>query len=132
MDPAGLPRPGATGGNPKWDVYVHGGRTKVEGRDAVSWAKEAVERGAGEVLLTSMDRDGTNDGYDIELTRAVADAVPVPVIASGGAGTLDHLSEAIGEGGADAVLCASIFHYGTYRVRDAKRHLAEAGIPVRN
>jgi cyclase len=83
------------------------------------------------VLLTSMDRDGTSDGYDIELTRAVADAVPVPVIASGGAGTLDHLSEAIGDGGADAVLCASIFHYGTYRVRDAKRHLAAAGIPVR-
>ncbi len=78
-----------------------------------------------------MDRDGTNDGYDIELTRAVADAVPVPVIASGGAGTLEHLSEAIGEGGADAVLCASIFHYGAFRVRDAKRHLAAAGIPVR-
>jgi cyclase len=84
------------------------------------------------VLLTSMDRDGTNDGYDIELTRAVADAVPVPVIASGGAGTLDHLSEAIAEGGADAVLCASIFHYGSFRVRDAKRHLAGAGIPVRD
>jgi cyclase len=114
-----------------WGVYVNGGRKRVDGRDAVSWAVEAVERGAGEVLLTSMDRDGTNDGYDIELTRAVADAVPVPVIASGGAGTLDHLSEAIGEGGADAVLCASIFHYGAYRVRDAKRHLAEAGIPVR-
>jgi cyclase len=115
-----------------WGVYVHGGRDRVEGRDAVGWAVEAVGRGAGEVLLTSMDRDGTNDGYDIELTRAVADAVPVPVIASGGAGTLDHLSEAIGEGGADAVLCASIFHYGTFRVRDAKRHLAAAGIPVRN
>jgi cyclase len=114
-----------------WDVYVNGGRTKVEGRDAVSWAVEAVELGAGEVLLTSMDRDGTSDGYDIELTRAVADAVPVPVIASGGAGELEHLSEAIDAGGADAVLCASIFHYGAHRVRDAKRHLAGAGIPVR-
>jgi imidazole glycerol-phosphate synthase subunit HisF len=114
-----------------WGVYVNGGRKRVEGRDAVSWAREAVERGAGEVLLTSMDRDGTNDGYDIELTRAVADAVPVPVIASGGAGTLEHLSEAIDAGGADAVLCASIFHYGSYRVREAKQHLAEAGIPVR-
>jgi imidazole glycerol-phosphate synthase subunit HisF len=112
-------------------VYVNGGRKKVEGRDAVTWAKEAAERGAGEILLTSMDRDGTNDGYDIELTRAVAEAVAVPVIASGGAGRLEHLSEAIAEGRADAVLCASIFHYGTYRVRDAKQHLAAAGIPVR-
>jgi cyclase len=114
-----------------WGVYINGGRQRVEGRDAVSWAEAGVERGAGEILLTSMDRDGTNDGYDIALTRAVADAVPVPVIASGGAGTLDHLSEAISAGGADAVLCASIFHYGTYRVRDAKQHLADAGIPVR-
>jgi cyclase len=113
-----------------WDVYVNGGRRET-GREAVEWAREAVERGAGEILLTSMDRDGTTDGYDIELTRAIADAVGVPVIASGGAGELEHLSEAIGAGGADAVLCASIFHYGTYRVRDAKRHLAEAGIPVR-
>jgi cyclase len=117
--------------SPPWDVYVHGGRTKVEGRDAVSWAVEAVERGAGEVLLTSMDRDGTSDGYDLALTRAVADAVPVPVIASGGAGNLDHLSEAIETGGADAVLCASIFHYGEHRVRDAKERLAADGIPVR-
>ena len=115
-----------------WGVYVNGGRERVEGRDAVSWAKEGVERGAGEILLTSMDRDGTNDGYDIELTRAVADVVPVPVIASGGAGTMEHLSEAIVEGRADAVLCASIFHYGAYRVRDAKGHLAERGIPVRS
>ena len=114
-----------------WGVYVNGGRKQVVGRDAVSWAREAVERGAGEVLLTSMDRDGTSDGYDLELTRAVADAVPVPVIASGGAGTLDHLSEAIEAGGADAVLCASIFHYGDHRVRDAKRHLADTGVPVR-
>jgi cyclase len=115
-----------------YDVYVNGGRTKVEGRDAVSWAVEAVERGAGEVLLTSMDRDGTTDGYDLELTRAVSEVVPVPVIASGGAGSLEHLSAAIAEGAADAVLCASIFHYGDYRVRDAKRHLADAGIPVRD
>jgi cyclase len=114
-----------------WGVYVNGGRKRVDGRDAVSWAREGAERGAGEILLTSMDRDGTNDGYDIELTRAVAEAVPVPVIASGGAGALDHLSEAISAGRADAVLCASIFHYGAFRVRDAKRHLAEAGIPVR-
>ncbi len=113
------------------DVYVNGGRTKVEGREAVAWAREATERGAGEVLLTSMDRDGTTDGYDIELTRAVADAVAVPVIASGGAGELDHLVEAIEAGGADAVLCASIFHYGTYTVAEAKRALTEAGIPVR-
>ncbi|HET6571417.1 MAG TPA: imidazole glycerol phosphate synthase subunit HisF [Solirubrobacterales bacterium] len=118
-------------GDRSWDVYVNGGRKKVDGRDAVSWAKEAVERGAGEILLTSMDRDGSTDGYDLELTRAVADAVPVPVIASGGAGRLEHLSEAIAEGHADAVLCASIFHYGTYRVKDAKRQLASAGIPVR-
>jgi imidazole glycerol-phosphate synthase subunit HisF len=114
-----------------WGVYVNGGRKRVEGRDAIAWAEEAVERGAGEVLLTSMDRDGTNDGYDVELTRAVADAVGVPVIASGGAGELSHLSEAIAEGNADAVLCASIFHYGHYRVREAKERLAADGIPVR-
>ena len=114
-----------------WGVYVNGGRRRVEGRDAVGWAREAVERGAGEVLLTSMDCDGTTDGYDIELTRTVADAVTVPVIASGGAGALEHLSEAIAAGHADAVLCASIFHYGVHRIRDAKRHLAAAGIPVR-
>ena len=116
--------------NGGWDVYVNGGRTST-GREAVEWAREATELGAGEILLTSMDRDGTTDGYDIELTRAIADAVGVPVIASGGAGELEHLSEAISDGGADAVLCASIFHYGTFRVRDAKRHLTEAGIPVR-
>jgi cyclase len=113
-----------------WDVYANGGRTRVD-REAVGWAREATERGAGEVLLTSMDRDGTTDGYDIELTRAVSGAVGVPVIASGGAGELQHLSEAIAEGGADAVLCASIFHYGTYTIRDAKDHLRAAGIPVR-
>jgi cyclase len=121
--------PGWFGG--EWGVYINGGRSKVEGRDAVSWAQEAVELGAGEVLLTSMDKDGTNDGYDLELTKVVAEAVPVPVIASGGAGELSHLSEAIAAGGADAVLCASIFHYGSYRVRDAKERLAADGIPVR-
>ena len=114
-----------------WGVFVNGGRTPVEGVEAVAWAKEATERGAGEVLLTSMDRDGTTAGYDIALTRAVSDAVGVPVIASGGAGVLEHLSEGVLEGGADAVLCASIFHYGTYRVADAKRHLSAAGIEVR-
>ena len=106
-----------------FEVYVNGGRIAV-GRDAVEWAREGVERGAGEILLTSMDRDGTADGYDLELTRAVAEAVDVPVIASGGAGRLEHLSEAIERADADAVLCASIFHYGTYSVREAKEHLA--------
>jgi len=118
--------------NGGWDVYAHGGRTKVEGRETVAWAREATELGAGEVLLTSMDRDGTTDGYDLELTRAVADAVGVPVIASGGAGELDHLVEAIQEAHADAVLCASIFHYGQYTVAEAKRWMEEAGIPVRS
>ena len=121
----------AVDGEAQYDVYVNGGRTKVEDREAVSWAKEATERGAGEVLLTSMDRDGTTGGYELELTRAVADAVDVPVIASGGAGTLDHLVEAVSEGHADAVLCASIFHYGTFSVAEAKRRMREAGIPVR-
>jgi len=113
-----------------WEVFVAGGRTAT-GRDAVAWAREGAERGAGEILLTSMDRDGTEDGYELELTRAVSDAVDVPVIASGGAGTLDHLVEAVAEGGADAVLCASIFHYGTYSVREAKERMRAAGIPVR-
>ena len=113
-----------------YEVFVNGGRTPV-GRDAVEWAREGVERGAGEILLTSMDRDGTEDGYELELTRAVADAVEVPVIASGGAGTLDHLVEAVEQGGADAVLCASIFHYGTHSVREAKERMRAAGIPVR-
>jgi cyclase len=113
-----------------YSVFLNGGRVET-GRDAVEWAREATERGAGEVLLTSMDRDGTNDGYELELTRAVADAVDVPVIASGGAGELDHLVEAVDQGHADAVLCASIFHYGKHRVRDAKRRMKDAGIPVR-
>jgi cyclase len=112
-----------------WEVFVSGGRTPT-GLDAVEWAREAVERGAGEIMLTSMDRDGTKDGYDLPLTSAIAEAVGVPVIASGGAGELDHLVEGI-EAGADAVLCASIFHYGKYSVREAKEHLAAAGIAVR-
>jgi imidazole glycerol-phosphate synthase subunit HisF len=114
----------------EYGVYVNGGRTPV-GRDAVAWAREGVERGAGEILLTSMDRDGTEDGYELELTRRVSDAVDVPVIASGGAGSLDHLVEAVERGGADAVLCASIFHYGRHTVREAKERMRDAGIPVR-
>jgi cyclase len=113
-----------------YEVYVAGGRTPT-GRDAVEWAREGAERGAGEIMLTSMDRDGTEDGYELKLTRAVADAVDIPVIASGGAGTLDHLVDAVEQGGADAVLCASIFHYGQYTVGQAKARMAAAGIPVR-
>ena len=116
-------------GNSGWEAYVAGGRTPT-GRDAVAWAREGTERGAGEILLTSMDRDGTNAGYDLALTAAVADLVGVPVIASGGAGSLKDLTEAV-RAGADAVLCASIFHYGQHTVAEAKRELAEAGIPVR-
>ena len=113
-----------------YGVYVNGGRTAV-GRDAIEWAREGVERGAGEILLTSMDRDGTEDGYELTLTRAVSEAVDVPVIASGGAGTLDHLVDAVEQGGADAVLVASIFHYGHHTVREAKERMRDAGIPVR-
>jgi cyclase len=113
-----------------YGVYVNGGRSAV-GRDAVEWAREGAERGAGEILLTSMDRDGTEDGYELELTRAVADAVDIPVIASGGAGRLEHLVEAVEKGGADAVLCASIFHYGQHTVREAKEAMRAAGVPVR-
>ncbi len=112
-----------------WEAYLAGGRTPT-GRDVVAWAREAVERGAGEILLTSMDRDGTSDGYDLPLTTAVSDAVGVPVIASGGAGELEHLVQAL-NAGADAVLCASIFHYGRHTIAEAKAHLAAAGIPVR-
>jgi cyclase len=112
-----------------WEAYVAGGRTPT-GRDAVAWAREAAERGAGEILLTSMDRDGTNAGYDLELTRAVASVVRVPVIASGGAGEVVHLSEAV-RAGADAVLCASIFHYGHHTVAEVKEVLASDGVPVR-
>jgi imidazole glycerol-phosphate synthase subunit HisF len=123
--------PGHFGEAPEYDVYVNGGRTLAEGREAVAWAREAVERGAGEVLLTSMDRDGTSAGYELELTRAVADAVGVPVIASGGAGEPSHLVDAVVQGGADAVLAASVFHYGTFSVGEAKRAMREAGIAVR-
>ena len=115
---------------PGWDVFTHGGRRNA-GLDAVQWAVHVARLGAGEILLTSMDRDGTKIGFDLELTRAVADAVPVPVIASGGVGALEHLSEGIRIGGADAVLAASIFHYGTFSVGQAKALLARDGIPVR-
>jgi cyclase len=111
------------------EVFVAGGRTAT-GRGTIEWIREGVERGAGEILLTSMDRDGTKDGYDLELTRAVADAVDVPVIASGGAGELDHLVEAL-EAGADAALVASIFHYGQHTVGEAKERIAAAGVPIR-
>jgi imidazole glycerol-phosphate synthase subunit HisF len=113
-----------------WDVYSHGGR-KNTGLDAVEWARDMTRRGAGEILLTSMDRDGTKAGFDLELTRAVSDAVSVPVIASGGVGNLDHLADGIQQGGADAVLAASIFHYGEYTVAQAKARMAQRGIPVR-
>jgi imidazole glycerol-phosphate synthase subunit HisF len=112
-----------------WEVVVAGGRTPT-GRDAVAWAREGAERGAGEILLTSMDRDGTNSGYDLDLTGAIAEAVGVPVIASGGAGELEHLAEAL-RAGADAALAASIFHFGTHSIAEAKAHLAAAGLPVR-
>ena len=115
---------------PGWDVYTHGGR-KNTGLDAVEWAREMARRGAGEILLTSMDRDGTRAGFDLELTRAVADAVSVPVIASGGVGSLDHLADGVQQGGADAVLAASIFHYGEHTVGEAKALMAARGIPVR-
>jgi cyclase len=114
----------------RYEVFLNGGRLAT-GLDAVEWAREGAARGAGEILLTSMDRDGTEDGYELALTRAVADAVEIPVIASGGAGKLAHLVDAVERGGADAVLCASIFHYGTYSVRDAKEAMRDAGIPVR-
>jgi imidazole glycerol-phosphate synthase subunit HisF len=113
-----------------WEVYTHGGRTPT-GLDAVQWAHQVAELGAGEILLTSMDRDGTGQGFDLELTRAVADAVPVPVIASGGVGSLQHLAEGVLAGRADAVLAASIFHYGEFTIGQAKRYLAEQGIAVR-
>ena len=115
---------------PGWDVYTHGGRKNV-GLDAVAWARQMAEFGAGEILLTSMDRDGTKSGFDLELTRAVSDAVPVPVIASGGVGTLDDLADGITKGGADAVLAASIFHFGEHTVGEAKALMAARGIPVR-
>lgn len=115
----------------KWGVYTHGGRNPVAGLDAIEWAKEVADRGAGEILLTSMDADGTKNGYDIELTAAVSKAVGIPVIASGGAGNLDHLVDVLERGHADAVLAASIFHFGEYTVAEAKARLKEAGLPAR-
>ena len=114
----------------KWEVFTHGGR-KGTGMDAIEWAKRMTGHGAGEILLTSMDRDGTKSGFDLELTRAVSDAVTVPVIASGGVGTLDHLVEGVKQGGASAVLAASIFHFGEFTIAQAKEHLARAGVAVR-
>ena len=120
----------AADGSPRWSVYTHGGR-RPAGRDVIAWVREAVDRGAGEILLTSMDTDGTRAGYDIELTAAVSAAVGVPVIASGGAGTLEHMADVLTRGGADAVLAASIFHFGEHDVASVKRFLAARGIPVR-
>ncbi|HZP20797.1 MAG TPA: imidazole glycerol phosphate synthase subunit HisF [Bauldia sp.] len=117
-------------GDGAWEVFTHGGRNRT-GIDAVKYAEEVAGLGAGEILLTSMDRDGTRDGFDLALTRAIADAVPIPVIASGGAGTLDHLVDGVREGHASAVLAASIFHFGEFSIRQAKDHMAVAGIPVR-
>jgi cyclase len=114
----------------RWEVFVRGGRTPT-GRDAVAWAREGVERGAGEVLLTSMDRDGTKDGFDVPLTRAVAEAVRVPVVASGGCGTVAHMAEVLSEGGASAALAASVFHFGEILLPEAKAELLRAGVPVR-
>ena len=114
----------------RWEVFTHGGR-KATGLEAVGWARRMAEFGAGEILLTSMDRDGTKSGFDLELTRAVSDAVPVPVVASGGVGTLDHLVDGVLKGGASAVLAASIFHFGEFTIAEAKERLAEAGVPIR-
>jgi cyclase len=123
-------RVSAEGEPSRWEIFTHGGR-KPTGIDAVAYAREVVALGAGEILLTSMDRDGTKAGFDIPLTRAVSDAVPVPVIASGGVGTLDHLVEGVRDGHASAVLAASIFHFGTYSIGEAKRHMAAAGLAMR-
>ena len=120
----------AEGETDKWEIFTHGGR-KPTGIDAIEWAKKMVDYGAGEILLTSMDRDGTKIGFDLSLTRAISDAVTVPVIASGGVGNLDHLSEGVTEGHADAVLAASIFHFAEYSIEEAKRHMAAAGIEMR-
>ncbi len=119
-----------TGAQPRWEVFTHGGR-RGAGLDAVQWAQQMVAAGAGELLLTSMDRDGTKQGFDLALTRAISDAVDVPIIASGGAGNLQHLADGILQGRADAVLAASIFHYGEFTVRQAKEHMASRGIEVR-
>ncbi len=121
---------GATSGRPRWEIFTHGGR-KPTGLDALEWAKKMAAYGAGEILLTSMDRDGTRNGFDLALTRAVCEAVDVPVIASGGVGNLEHLAEGVLEGGADAVLAASIFHFGEYTIAAAKQNMAEHDIEVR-
>src|SRR6201995_5517254 len=118
------------GGSERWEIFTHGGRNST-GIDAIEYAQEVVSLGAGEILLTSMDRDGTRQGFDLPLTRAIADSVPVPVIASGGVGNLDHLVDGIREGHATAVLAASIFHFGEYSIRDAKAHMANRGLPMR-
>jgi cyclase len=123
-------RVSAPGDMPRWEIFTHGGRSQT-GLDAVAYAREVVELGAGEILLTSMDRDGTKSGFDLELTRAIADAVSVPVIASGGVGSLDHVVDGVKIGHASAVLAASIFHYGIFTIGQVKRHMAQAGIPVR-
>ena len=123
-------RVSAAGEPPRWEIFTHGGR-RATGLEAVAFAAEVARLGAGEILLTSMDRDGTKAGYDCELVRAVSDRVPVPVVASGGVGSLDHLVDGVREGHASAVLAASIFHFGTFTVREAKEHLREAGLPVR-
>ena len=120
----------AAGEPDRWEIFTHGGRNPT-GIDAVAYAREVTANGAGEILLTSMDRDGTGQGFDIGLTRTIADAVPVPVIASGGVGRLDHLVEGVSQGGASAVLAASIFHFGTFTIGEAKKHMAAAGVPVR-
>ncbi|HEY5819963.1 MAG TPA: imidazole glycerol phosphate synthase subunit HisF [Mesorhizobium sp.] len=125
-----IKRVSAPGEPPRWQLFTHGGRNAT-GLDALEFSAKAVQRGAGELLLNSMDRDGTKIGYDIELTRAIADSVPVPVIASGGVGTLDHMVEGIRDGHATAVLAASIFHFGTYTIGEAKAHMAAAGLPMR-
>jgi imidazole glycerol-phosphate synthase subunit HisF len=127
MDAKRTSQPGAP---PRWELFTHGGR-KPTGLEAIAYAREVVALGAGEILLTSMDRDGTKAGFDLELTRAIADAVTVPVITSGGVGTLDHLVEGVREGHASAVLAASIFHYGTFSIGQAKRHMAAAGLAIR-
>jgi cyclase len=120
----------APGETERWEIFTHGGRNRT-GLDAIDYAREVAALGAGEILLTSMDRDGTGDGFDLALTRAVADAVPIPVVASGGVGTLDHLVEGVTKGHASAVLAASIFHFGTFSISEAKAHMVAAGIPVR-
>lgn len=130
IDAKEVVKPSADGSKGRWEIFTHGGR-EATGLDAVSFAREMVRRGAGEILLTSMDRDGSKAGFDLALTRAVSDAVSVPVIASGGVGTLEHMAEGILKGGASAVLAASIFHFGEFSVEETKRYMSERGIPVR-